>query len=256
MEVFLLAKQLSKKEAIEFLGIDPKEFENYHKNSGEITGNKVRGKWKFYKSFLERWKEKKKNHTVFLSHDKYEKCFVFAIQMAYSKSSSAGTGIRGGTRSEMQQADDWIFGILAEFGLQKFLNDKYGIKIQLDTEPHPGRITAQDIVGVNGNPPGIRVAVKSSKAKSGFIVLDPSEYKNKERRADVYIFARVYLPSDHLFRILRAHSFFKRARGSLEKMVKIQDGNISKAQKEIEQKEKEIKKIKCKLKELKKIKRS
>jgi len=250
---FLSDDQLSKKEAIEFLRIDKKEFENYHKKSREITGKKVKKRWKFDKKFLEEWKNKKKNHTVSLSHAEYVKCFVFAIQMAYSKSSSAGTGIRGGTRSEMQQADDWIMGILAEFGLKKFLKIKYGIKIKLDTKAHPGRITAQDIVEVDGNTPGIRVAVKSSKAKSGYLVLDPSEYDKEDRKADVYVFARLYLPSDHLFRVLRDHLFFKCARKLLDKKVKNQNKQISKDLKIIEKDEKKLEEIRCSLKDLRKI---
>jgi len=123
----IMAKTLSKKEAIQHLDIEEKEFENYQKYSGEIKGTKIRGRWYFNKQSLDSWKRSKDFSTVLLSRDEYEKCFVFAIQMAYSKSSSAGTGIRG-VRSEMQQADDWILGILAEFGLKKFLKKRFKFK--------------------------------------------------------------------------------------------------------------------------------
>jgi len=88
--------------------------------SGEIKKFNSR---KFEQAELDRWKNEKKNRTVFLTINEYTKCFVLAIQMSYSKKSSAGTGIRG-ARSEMQQSDDWILGILAEFGLKKFLKKK------------------------------------------------------------------------------------------------------------------------------------
>lgn len=66
-KTFLSEDSLSKKEAIEFLRIDRKEFENYHKKSREIIGKKVKKRWKFNEKFLEEWKKKKKYHTVFLT---------------------------------------------------------------------------------------------------------------------------------------------------------------------------------------------
>ena len=47
------------------------------------------------------------------------------------------------------------------------------------------------------------------KFKNAFLILGSNEIEREERKSDVYIFARVDLPSDHLFRILRDHSFFK-----------------------------------------------
>ena len=224
-----MSNTLSKKEAIKYLNIDEKHFNNYHQSSGEIIGKKESGKWVYEKNFLDSWKTMKKNRTVFLSRKEYEKCFVFAIQMAYGTSSSAGTF--GATRTEVEQADNWILGIMAEFGLKKFLNDKYSIKIDLDTEPHPDRgITAQDIVKVNGKDPGLEVSVKSSKPKSWWNVISPTEYEDNNRNSDVYVFARVYLPSDHLFRILSGHLFFKNARNLIAKKVKQQNTDISKIQ--------------------------
>ena len=250
-----MTKTLSKKEAIQHLDIEEKEFENYQKYSGEIKGTKIRGRWYYNKQSLDSWKRSKDFSTVLLSRDEYEKCFVFAIQMAYSKSSSAGTGIRG-VRSEMQQADDWILGILAEFGLKKFLKKKFKLNISLDTEPHPNEITAQDIILVDGKEPGIKVAVKSSKPKSCFNVIPPIEYEEDDRKSDVYVFARVYLPSDHLFRILRDHLFFRKARGMIEKKVNKQEDKILKANKKIQKLQNEIQKIDDRIKMTKSIKDS
>lgn len=227
---------LNKKEAIGFLGIPEKNFDNYVKNSKEIPHYKKSKRFYFKKAELKRWNDLRKSRTVFLSLKEYQQCFILAIQMAYTKKSSAGTGIRG-VRSEMQIADDWILGILAEFALQKFVKDKYRKKIELDTEPHPKEgITAQDVVTIDGRPPNLKVAMKASKEKNCWIVLDALEYENKKRKSDVYIFARVGLPSDHLFRILREHSFFDKARKKLSGRVKVQDKVISNISKQIEQK--------------------
>jgi len=222
---------LTKQEAINFLGINQKYFENYYKNSGEIKAYK--GKelgngytsnwWYFKKTDLEKWKKMKDSRTVVLSLPEYEKCFEFAIKMAYSFAGSHGTGIRG-VRSEVQMADDFILGILAEHAVQKFIKDKFNTKIKLDTEVHHGRIVPQDFDGIMARGKWrnckIGVAVKSSKMKSCFNIIPPIEYENGRRKSDVYIFVRVGLPSDHLFRILRDHSFFKNVSDFLEESDK------------------------------------
>jgi len=210
---------LGTKEAIEYLGIEKKEFENYFKFSKEIKGVKEGGRFKFDKKDLDCWKKLKEKRTVVLSLAEYEKCFEFAIKMAYGTKQSRGTGIRG-ARSEVQKADDFILGILAERGVQKFLKEKFDVEVELDTEVHLDHITEQDFVGIKeeGNIRKVKigVAIKSSKWKNCFNVIDPLEYDNPNRKSEVYIFVRVGLPSDHLFRILREHSFFKKVKNFLE----------------------------------------
>jgi len=211
---------LARRQAIAYLGIDEKSFKNFHEFSREIKGFKKGQRWFFKKSDLDEWARLKKNRTVILTMNEYETCFELAIKMAYSSTGHHGTGIRG-TRSEMQTADDWILGILAEHALQKFLQERFNIRIELDTEAHPDHITPQDIVSVgdvdNNRQPRINVAVKASKFKSCFIVVPEIEYVNPNRKSDIYIFVRVNLPSDHLFRILRDHSFFKKVKEFLER---------------------------------------
>jgi hypothetical protein len=63
----------------------------------------------------------------------------------------------------------------------------------------------------------LRISVKLSKIKNCFNIIDPLEYENSVRKSDVYIFARVGPLSDHLFRILRGHSFFRPVREFLDK---------------------------------------
>lgn len=211
---------LNSRETLEYLGIEKKEFENYFKNSKEIEAFKQGSRWAFNKSELDRWLKLKKDRTIVLSLDEYEKCFEFAIKMAYVTKQSRGTGIRG-ARSEPQKADDFILGILAEYGVQEFLKKKFGVNVELDTEVHADRITEQDLIGIKDNREirkiKIGIAIKSSKWKSCFNVVDPLEYESPKRKSEVYIFVRVGLPSDHLFRILREHSFFKKVKDFLDK---------------------------------------
>lgn len=209
---------LNKKEAIEYLGISEKQFKNYFENSKEIVGYKEKGKWYFNKSDLKSWKNLKESRTINLSLADYEKCFQFAIKMVYGGLSL--NGIRG-QRSEVQAVDDVILGILAEHAVKKFLMDHYGVDIGLDEDVHTDHITPQDIVSVkkcntNMRKPKIGVGVKASKLKSSYLVLGGNEVDFDDRRSDAYIFARVDLPSDHLFRILRDHSFFKMVKEYLD----------------------------------------
>lgn len=209
-------KYITKKEVPEFLGINEKEFENYFSKSKEVAGEKISGRWYFKKDLLTKWKAKKDSRTVELGVDEYEKCFEFAIKMVYGGLSLHG--IRG-QRSEVQAADDVILGILAEYGLKRFLEESFSTKIELDEEVHTSEITPQDIdqIVINGSSrtPKLGVGVKASKMKNAFLVLGANEVEFKNRVSDVYVFIRVGLPSDHLFRILRDHSFFKTAKDFL-----------------------------------------
>ena len=211
---------LNRKDAIKYLNLPEKYFDNYFKSSQEIVGQKIKGRWYFNKSKLDDWNNLKNERTVNLSLVEYQTCFEFAIKMAYSSKASHGSGIRG-VRSEVQMSDDFILGILAEHGVQKFLRNKFGINVDLDMEVHPDHITPQDFISIEENSLkrelNIGVAIKSSKFKSCFNIIPANEYEDKNRMSDVYIFVRVGLPSDHLFRILRKHSFFKEVSEFLEK---------------------------------------
>lgn len=206
-------EKLNKKEAIEFLGIPEKDFKNYFESSKEIQGEKVGSRWYFDKNKLSDWKNLKNDRTIDLSEEEYEACFEFAIKMVYGGLSL--NGIRG-QRTEVQAADDVILGILAEHAVKRFLNEKYSINVLLDEAVHPSEITPQDFdqikEGETFRKPKLGVGIKASKMKNAFLVLGSNEVELAGRKSDVYIFARVGLPSDHLFRILRDHSFFGKVR--------------------------------------------
>ncbi len=210
---------ISRRDAIALAGVPEKHFDNYFKSSCEITSYKTGARWMFDRGELIRWTQLKNWSTVELSYDDYKACFEFAFKMAYITNSAHGTGIRG-QRSEVQKTDDFILGILAEFGVRRFLLDRFGVEVCLDSEVHPDHITAQDIVGVSENGavrnPRLNVAVKSSKMKSCWNVIDPLEYEDENRRSEVYIFTRVDLPSDHLFRAVREHRIFDQLHEFLE----------------------------------------
>src|SRR3989344_6253142 len=204
---------ISKKEAIKFLGITKGEFDNYYKSSKEVEGELIRRHWYFDKNKLDAWKRLKEDRTIDLTKEEYETCFEFAIKMVYGGLSL--NGIRG-QRTEVQAADDVILGILAEHAVKKLLQSKFSVEILLDEEVHPNEITPQDFDQIKDGEifrkPKLGVGIKASKMKNAFLVLGSNEVELAGRKSDVYIFARVGLPSDHLFRILRDHSFFGKVR--------------------------------------------
>lgn len=211
------SNKLTKKETIKLLDIPEKYFKNYFEFSKEIPGVKVRNRWYFEKDVIDDWKKLRDDRIINLSLNEYETCFEFAIKMVYGGMSLHG--IRG-ERTEVQASDDVILGILAEHAIKKFLLKKFSTKIKLDEKVHPGEITPQDFDliedGLIFRKPKLGVGIKASKMKNAFLVLGANEVDINRRRSDVYIFARVGLPSDHLFRILREHSFFGKVRKFLD----------------------------------------
>jgi len=178
---------LSRKEAIEYLRIPPKNFDNYFQFSKEIRGFKKGSRWHFNKNELDAWNNLKKKRTVKVTLSEYEKCFEFAIKMVYGGSSLHGMGRQ---RTEVQAADNWISGILVEYALKKFLKRKFNCKIYLDHKVHPGQITPPDITAVSKNgrirKPKKFIGIKGSKWKSCFLIAD--EHGIPGRSADVYVF--------------------------------------------------------------------
>ncbi len=211
---------ITKKEALALLEIPEKDFKNYHEFSEEIKGRQINRRWYFDKNDLTNWKNLKENRTINLSIKEYEVCFEFAIKMVYGGLSL--NGIRG-QRTEVQAADDVILGILAEHAIKIFLHKKFNTDIKLDEKVHPEEITPQDFDKIKDSDlfrtPKLGVGIKASKMKNAFLVLGSNEFELLGRKSDVYIFARVGLPSDHLFRILRDHSFFGKVRKFLDENV-------------------------------------
>src|SRR3989344_937654 len=120
---------MNSKEALEYLNIDKKAFENYFKKSGEIKAFKQGGRWKFKKKDLDEWNYLKNHRIITLTLEEYEKCFEFAMKVVYGGSAMFGLGR---SRSEMQAVDNWILGILVEVALKKLLKKNFNFDIILD----------------------------------------------------------------------------------------------------------------------------
>lgn len=202
------AEQLSKQEAIKFLGLEEKTFANYFQFAGEfspIPRKNGRGKFWFDKKLLEEWLRQYKWRTAELNLDDYALCLDFALAQHFRGYvlSDWGTARQ---REFGQKITNWVKGQLAEVAVKKFFKKEFNADVELDLRIYE-EIVPQDIIGVlekgKVRPPKLKVGIKSSKPKSAYLVLGENEVVLPERKSDVYIFCRPDIPDDHLLRIAR-----------------------------------------------------
>ena len=197
--------RLKKSEAIKFLGLDSKIFENFFRSASEFSPLPRSGKGPFYfsKRELEAWLESYKWRTITLDREDYKLCLDFALAQHFRGYVLSDWG-SARQREFGQKITNWIKGQLAEVAVKKFLETEFKVKVELDFDIHES-IVAQDIVSIfeNGKKrdPKIKVGIKSSKPKSAYLVLGENEVVLENRKSDVYIFCRPDLPDDHLLRI-------------------------------------------------------
>jgi hypothetical protein len=201
-----MANQLTKREAIVYLGLDPKTFSNYFTSAAEfpcLPRKTPSGRFFFDESVLRDWKESYHWRTENLSLNDYALCLDFALAKHFTNyvTSDFGTGRQ---REFGQKITNWIKGQLGEIAVSKFFQKEFGVKVQLDFEIRPG-IVRQDIIAVEEGgkmrAPKIGVGIKSSKPKNAYLILSENEIGVEGRISDVYIFCRPAIPDDHLLRI-------------------------------------------------------
>ena len=200
--------KLNRKEAIQFLNLNEKVFDNYLRNADEfpcLPRENGRGRFYFDKAVLQKWLDDYKWRMVELTIEDYQLCLDFALAQHFRGYvlSDWGTGRQ---REFGQKLTNWIKGQLAEVAVKKFLKKEFNVEIELDFEIRD-EIVAQDFVSIveHGKPrnPKIGVGIKSSKPKNAYLVLGENEVTLPDRKSDVYIFCRPDIPDDHLLRITR-----------------------------------------------------
>jgi hypothetical protein len=113
---------------------------------------------------------------------------------------------RAGERDIGDYLSDHIEGKLGEIAFAKFLKERWGIDAEVDLEVRPGMhaINSSDVkaVAVGGvkRSPRIRIDVKTTSAKSKYLLIDAVEFQN--RVYDAYVLVLLDLPRDHLLRFL------------------------------------------------------
>ena len=202
-----MGNRLSKKEALEYAGLDNKSFMNYLGAGEFCCFERVNGRGRYYfdSDVLDKWKELRNSNTVMLTKDDYALCLDFALAQHFRNyvMSDFGTGRQ---REFGQKITNWIKGQLGEVAVKKLFKNKYNFNIELDFEIHDD-IVPQDIIKVikNGKSrdPKIGVGIKSSKPKNVYLVLGENEINIVERRSDVYVYCRPDIPDDHLLRVTK-----------------------------------------------------
>gem|GEM_PF-5574851 len=126
-KIKIMPKLLTKKEAVEFLGLDDKTFDNYFKNATEFPCvDRKGGKGRFYfdEDVLQKWKVSLVWRTVDLSKDDYALCLDFALAQHFRNyvQSDFGTGRQ---REFGQKITNWVKGQLGEVAVKKFLKREY-----------------------------------------------------------------------------------------------------------------------------------
>lgn len=201
-------KILTKKEAVKFLSLEEKTFENYFQNADEFRSLRRqtgRGRYLFDQKELRLWLENYKWRTVELDSSDYALCLDFALAQHFRGYVLSDWG-SARQREFGQKITNWVKGQLAEVAVKKFFKNEFGVDVELDFRIYK-EIVPQDIIGITENgrkrEPRIGIGIKSSKPKSAFLILSENEVNLEERRSDVYIFCRPDIPDDHLLRITR-----------------------------------------------------
>lgn len=201
-------KILARKDAIKFLGLDTRTFDNYFKNAEEfrcLKRQKSRGKFLFDEKGLKKWQEGYRWRTIELAFNDYVICLDFAMAQHFRGYvlSDWGTGRQ---REFGQKITNWVKGQLAEVAVQKFFKKEFDVDVGLDFAIHD-EIVAQDIISITENKKTrevkIDVGIKSSKPKNAYLVLGENEVSLSNRKSEVYIFCRPDMPDDHLLRLTR-----------------------------------------------------
>ena len=199
---------LSKRGAIEFLGLDKKTFENYSQVAEEfacLEREGGRGGYFFSKNALQAWRTSFSWRCVELTLSDYSLCLDFALAQHIRGYvlSDFGTGRQ---REFGQKITNWVKGQLAEVAVKKFFEQEFSIPIELDFEIRE-EIVPQDITQVTkdgvSRAPRVGVGIKSSKPKNAYLILGKNEVTLEDRRSDYYIYCRPNIPDDHLLRLTK-----------------------------------------------------
>lgn len=194
--------------AAEYMGIKRPLLEKIIKNGQELTRHRNGRKFTVFQEDIDAWKQRKSERMVTLDKADFVKAFKFAIDINYSGHTRADFG-SARRRSTTQAVENWTQGALAEIALGKFIQKKFGVKLELEFRVFQNKIVGQDIVAVVrgrvSNPPHKMVSVKSGKANGMLLIIGLPEVETPNRQSDYYVFVRIFYDDDFILRLLRDH---------------------------------------------------
>jgi len=210
-----MEKFMSIKEAAKHLGMPEKHLSNFIKIGGEIPVLKIGRRICVSQKKLEIWFKARRDRILSLDKDDYLKCLEFALKSFYAYKSTADFGTVT-QRGAGKFVDDFVIGKLGEIAFAKFLKAKFDIDVKLDFSVR-GEVVGQDIAEISRprrgprvfNPPNIRIAVKATKGKNVWLMVPKVELEDPARYSDAYVFVRVDLQLNHVFRFLRDQEVLK-----------------------------------------------
>jgi hypothetical protein len=192
----------TKSDAMRFLGMDAKQFNNFYSKGAEFEEFKENG-WNIER--LTEWKRDYDSRCFMLGQDEYAKCLDFALAIHFRGYASIDFGTAR-QREFGQKVSNWVRGQLGELGFGHFCRERLGFDVELDFEMRE-EIVPQDVLAIiqNGQrrTPANRIAVKATKYTNVSLVLGRNEVELPNRQSDVYVFTRLNLPDDHLLRVGR-----------------------------------------------------
>lgn len=199
---------ISLKKAREYLQISDKAFANYIGEGEEISVQKVGRTRKITQAALEVWKQYYESTIVNLDQNDYYEALKFSLKKFYSGAPRANFATST-QREAGKYLSDHITGYLGELAFRKFMSEKYGVHLRLDSNVD-GLVRSQDIVAVSRrrgveNQPNFKVSVKASKLKNVWLIIGKNEIDLPDRRSDYYVFTRIELLPDHIVRLIRQH---------------------------------------------------
>jgi len=204
--------ELDLDKAAEYIGIKRSLLEKLIKNGLELQRHRSGRKFVVNKEDIDAWQQLRTERTVMLDKDDFVKAFRFAIDINYSGHTRADFS-SSRQRSTTQAVENWTQGTLAEIALSKFIQQKFGIKLELEFRVFQNQIVGQDIVSVVrgrvANPPKKRISVKSGKSNGMLLIVGLAEVETDSRFSDYYVFVRIIYPDDFILRLFRDHPDLK-----------------------------------------------
>src|SRR4030067_2222852 len=140
-------KEIGFDEAANQLGVARSFFDKVAKNGKEIPYHKSGRRYVVNKLDLDAYISMKKARKVELDKNDFLRALKFALRINYQGHTRADFNTMR-QRPFMQAVENWTQGALAEIALQKFIQDKFDVELQIEFRIFRDAVVGQDITAV------------------------------------------------------------------------------------------------------------